>query len=129
MVATETGEVQRAGCSWEFTTETEEVQIAGCSWEITTETDSRVLMGCYYRDRLGQESRVLKGGYYRDRGGPESRMLMAWVLLIVHCVGLDVKGVTLYEIKKDTNGLGRGLGTPNLALNRRRQGCKAPRAC
>ena len=28
----------------------------------------------------------------------------AWVLLIVHRVGLDVKGVTLYEIKKDTNG-------------------------
>ena len=28
----------------------------------------------------------------------------AWVLLIVHSVGSDVKGVTLYEIKKDTNG-------------------------
>ena len=30
--------------------------------------------------------------------------LQAWVLLIVHRVGSGVKGVTLYEIKKDTNG-------------------------
>ena len=38
MVTIETGEVQRAGCSWVVTIETGEVQRAGGSWVVTIET-------------------------------------------------------------------------------------------